>query len=94
MQLDSLETFAHTLADAAGGIVRRYFRQPLTVIDKDDHSPVTRADQETEEVLRELILKQYPSHGIIGEEGESIRPDAEYVWVLDPIENLLINKRV
>ena len=77
---------ADALADAAGAVIRRYFRQKIAVDDKSDHSPVTIADREAETVMRRLIEKHFPQHGIFGEEHGRIRPEADYVWVLDPID--------
>lgn len=70
-------------------VSRRFFKKPLEsvgLISKADESPVTAADLEIESRLRELIEKNYPSHGIIGEEHGSKNTDAEFVWVLDPID--------
>ena len=53
---------------------------------KGDDTPVTFADREAERVMRGLIEKRFPDHGIIGEEMGSDRPDAEWVWILDPID--------
>ncbi len=78
--------FADRLAEAAGAISRRYFRQNLAVDDKDDTSPVTIADREAEAAMRALIAEHYPAHGILGEEHGADRTDAEFVWVLDPID--------
>jgi inositol-phosphate phosphatase/L-galactose 1-phosphate phosphatase/histidinol-phosphatase len=77
---------AHALADAAGAVIRRYFRQTVAVIDKEDASPVTIADREAEAAMRRLIAERFPDHGIIGEEYGGDRADAEFVWVLDPID--------
>ena len=77
---------AHSLADAARPIIRRYFRQPIPVDDKSDDSPVTIADREVEQAMRDILRIQAPSHGIIGEEGGRDHADAEWVWVLDPID--------
>ncbi len=82
----ALIAFANELADAAGEIVRRYFRCGVAVDDKPDTSPVTIADREAESALRALIEKRFPGHGILGEEHGSHRTDAERVWVLDPID--------
>ncbi|HWK44859.1 MAG TPA: histidinol-phosphatase [Stellaceae bacterium] len=79
-------SLAHHLADAAGDVVRRYFRASVEVIDKADDSPVTIADREAEGVMRRLIEAAFPAHGIFGEEYGVERPDAEFVWVLDPID--------
>jgi inositol-phosphate phosphatase/L-galactose 1-phosphate phosphatase/histidinol-phosphatase len=77
---------ADALADAAGAVVRRYFRQKITVDDKSDLTPVTIADREAEAAMRRLIDERFPTHGIIGEEHGRVRADAEYAWVLDPID--------
>jgi inositol-phosphate phosphatase/L-galactose 1-phosphate phosphatase/histidinol-phosphatase len=86
IDLDDFLTFAQRLADAAGEVIRPYFRKPLAIRDKADLSPVTAADHESEEVMRALIERHFPEHGILGEEFGSVREDAEFVWVLDPID--------
>jgi len=82
----ALIAFANELADAAGAIVRRYFRRGVAVDDKPDMSPVTIADREVEMALRARIGQRFPDHGILGEEHGSVHTDAERVWVLDPID--------
>ena len=74
------------LADAAGAVIRKYYRASLTVENKADASPVTVADREAEQVLREMIRAAYPDHGIEGEEFPGERLDCEFVWRLDPID--------
>ena len=81
-----LVQLAHQLADAARPIAARYFRTGLTVDDKSDLSPVTVADREAETAMRELLDRHVPDHGVFGEEHGAVRTDAEYVWVLDPID--------
>jgi inositol-phosphate phosphatase/L-galactose 1-phosphate phosphatase/histidinol-phosphatase len=78
--------FALRLADAAGAVVRKYYRAKLTIESKADASPVTIADREAEQVLRGMIRAAYPDHGIEGEEFPGERLDAEFVWWLDPID--------
>lgn len=78
--------FAMRLADAAGAVVRKYYRAALAVERKADASPVTVADREAEQVLRDMIRAAYPDHGIEGEEFPPERLDAEFVWRLDPID--------
>ncbi|WP_373086834.1 histidinol-phosphatase [Sneathiella sp.] len=80
---------AHSLADAAGEVIRPLFRRKIEIIGKDDNSPVTIADQNAEAAMRRLIEEKYPAHGIFGEEHGEVRTDAEYVWVLDPIDGTL-----
>ena len=77
---------AERLADASGAVVRRYFRSRLAVTDKADLSPVTIADREAESIIRTIIEARRPDDGIIGEEHGCKNPDAEYVWVIDPID--------
>ena len=81
-----LVALANSLADAARPIAARYFRTPVTVDDKSDLSPVTIADREAETAMRALLTRQVPSHGVFGEEHGAVRTDADYVWVLDPID--------
>ncbi len=79
-------TLAEEMADAAGAVARRYFRTTLDVHDKPDDTPVTRADREAEAAMRSIVARAHPDHGVVGEEQGSDRPEAAYVWVLDPID--------
>ena len=81
-----LVALAQRLADAARPIANRYFRTAVTVDDKTDASPVTIADREAETAMRALLTEHVPQHGVFGEEHGAVRTDAEYVWVLDPID--------
>jgi histidinol phosphatase-like enzyme (inositol monophosphatase family) len=83
---DEMIALAHRLADGAGEVVRPFFRAGLEADDKADKSPVTRADRAAEEAMRALITQAFPDHGVIGEELGRTREDAEWVWVLDPID--------
>ncbi|MFK7740119.1 MAG: inositol monophosphatase family protein [Planctomycetota bacterium] len=83
----ALLPFAHELADLAGPLAKQWFRHADSGIErKQDATPVTIADREIERVLRERIATAHPEHGILGEEHGSQQLDAEYVWVLDPID--------
>ena len=86
VETDQFLALAIELADAAGEAIRPYFRRPIAVDDKPDLSPVTAADRAAEAAMRQLIAKRFPAHGIIGEEFGSEREDAEFIWVLDPID--------
>lgn len=77
---------AHQLAEASGRAIQQYFRKPIAIERKGDDSPVTEADRAAELAMRPLIEARFPGHGIIGEEFGSVREDAEFVWVLDPID--------
>lgn len=82
----ALVAFAAELAEASGAVIRRYFRQGLEIITKPDQSPVTVADREAEAAIRALVASRYPMHGVVGEEHDDHQTDAEWVWVLDPID--------
>lgn len=81
-----LLNFAHRLADASGEMLRAAAMLPPEVGLKADASFVTNTDKAIELRLRELIQDAYPSHGIFGEEFGNVNIDAEFVWVLDPID--------
>ncbi|WP_316976176.1 histidinol-phosphatase [Shumkonia mesophila] len=83
---DDLLALAGRLADAAGAVAMRYFRGALAIDAKADASPVTVADREAEMAMRAILEAECPDHGIFGEEHGRARLDAEYVWVLDPID--------
>ena len=83
---DAFLAFAERVADAAGAVIKPYFRSKITVDQKADESPVTVADREAEQAMRALIGETYPDHGIEGEEFGAERTDAPFVWHLDPID--------
>jgi myo-inositol-1(or 4)-monophosphatase len=87
MDLGALKAFVGELAEESGALIRKYFRSPGLVVDvKGDQTPVTDADRGAEDLLRKRILARFPDHGILAEEFGSERTEAEYVWVLDPID--------
>lgn len=86
MDIREIKPFLKLLALESSVIIKRYFRSELSVENKNDLSPVTIADKLTEEKIRELIKKEFPSHGIIGEEFGNENEGAEFVWVIDPID--------
>jgi myo-inositol-1(or 4)-monophosphatase len=80
--------FVEQLATASGETILPFFRTALSVDNKQagGFDPVTAADRAAENTMRALIRKTFPGHGVIGEEYGDERTDAEYVWVLDPID--------
>ncbi len=77
---------AHRLADAAGAVIRPYFRQPAGVEMKADRSPVTRADREAEEAMRRILDAERSGDGIVGEEHGIKEGVTGRQWILDPID--------
>jgi histidinol-phosphatase len=81
--------FVERLAQVSGEVILPFFRTAIGAEDKSrggPFDPVTEADRGAETAMRRLIGQTFPAHGVIGEEYGSDRPDAEYVWVLDPID--------
>jgi myo-inositol-1(or 4)-monophosphatase len=81
--------FVERLGDAASEAILPFFRTALGTEDKNTggaFDPVTEADRAAEVAMRRMIESNFPAHGITGEEFGTIRGDAEYVWVLDPID--------
>lgn len=85
--LRELKAFAARLADVAGEVIREAHARVGTEVEtKADGTPVTLADKEAERRMRELIAREHPAHGVLGEEFGEDRPGAEFCWVLDPID--------
>jgi myo-inositol-1(or 4)-monophosphatase len=73
----------------AGTVLRDYFRAPLQVgfKEKGQQAPVTEADLQSEALLRKVLSKALPDHGIVGEESEDVvNAEADYMWFLDPLD--------
>jgi histidinol phosphatase-like enzyme (inositol monophosphatase family) len=88
-RLADLDAFLVELNRAAAGAILPLFRADHGLIDKGGakgFDPVTEADKGAERAIRKLIAERYPEHGVIGEEYGEDRPDAEFVWVLDPVD--------
>lgn len=73
-------------ARVAADISRRYYTGNFTVTTKADMTPVTEADVECEQEIRRIILERFPLHGFYGEETGRSREDADYLWLVDPID--------
>jgi inositol-phosphate phosphatase/L-galactose 1-phosphate phosphatase/histidinol-phosphatase len=81
-----LIAFAGHLGDVAGAILRSRFHRAVAIEVKPDGTPVTDVDRAVEEAVRAEIERRYPEHGIRGEEFPARNPDAEFVWVIDPLD--------
>jgi myo-inositol-1(or 4)-monophosphatase len=89
---DSTLALAHKLADAAGEVIRPYFRKTIEVIDKSKSGPkplfdpVTEADRNAESAIRALIKLHRPQDGILGEEHGNEPGTSGRTWIIDPID--------
>jgi len=87
MQHKEFAEFICDLAERSAELILPFFMSPdLVIEEKSDRTPVTLADRGAELLLRDLIAKRYPSHGVIGEEFGRHNADAEHVWMLDPVD--------
>lgn len=73
-------------ARAAADVIRHYWRRNVAVTIKADKSPVTEADVEAERAIRTVLEARFPTHGFYGEETGTHALDAEYLWLVDPID--------
>lgn len=87
-RLAEFDDFLIELNSAAAGAILPLFRGEHGLANKHQtgFDPVTEADKGAERAIRALIAERYPDHGVIGEEYGEDRPDAEFVWVLDPVD--------
>jgi histidinol phosphatase-like enzyme (inositol monophosphatase family) len=88
-QLEALDAFLIELNAAAARAILPLFRGDHGLDNKGagrGFDPVTEADKGAERAIRALIAHRHPDHGVIGEEYGEDRPDAEFVWVLDPVD--------
>ena len=88
-RIAELDDFLVELNRAAAEAILPLFRAEHGLVDKGGAAgfdPVTEADKGAERAIRALITERFPDHGVIGEEYGEDRPDAEFVWVLDPVD--------
>ncbi|HEV7959462.1 MAG TPA: histidinol-phosphatase [Rhizomicrobium sp.] len=84
-----LIALAHRLADSSGQVIRPLFRQRIDVLHKQgrhDFDPVTEADRGAERAIRELLARERPDDGVLGEEFSERKGTSGYRWVLDPVD--------
>ena len=73
-------------ATAASVPILAHYHGDFDVELKADQTPVTVADREAETVIRDILGKAFPDHGIYGEEFGKAQADAEFLWLVDPID--------
>lgn len=87
--LEALDALLVELNRASAAAILPLFRAEHGLEDKGRpgfFDPVTEADRGAEAAIRRLVGERHPGHGVIGEEYGEDRPDAEFVWVIDPID--------
>lgn len=86
MEKSPFLTTAIEAAKAAQEVISHYYKSQLDIQLKSDQSPVTIADIETEKTIKKIIFERFPEHGFFGEETGKVNEDAEYNWLIDPID--------
>ena len=84
-----MQAFLDTIVTITGDAVeipRKHFRAGVDIIHKSDATPVTVADQATEDFIRAALIRAYPDHGILGEEFPERAANGPYQWIIDPID--------
>lgn len=73
-------------ARKAEKIIKKYYSQDVEAKLKTDLTFVTKADQEAEDIIKQIIKKYFPSHSILGEETGIENKKSEYIWIIDPLD--------
>jgi myo-inositol-1(or 4)-monophosphatase len=84
--MSEILTTAVSAAQQAGMYLSRNFGHVKEVIQKGDRNLVTNVDRQAQEMIIGAIKKKFPGHGIIAEEGQSQDVDAQYLWIIDPLD--------
>jgi histidinol-phosphatase len=84
--LEAARASAKRAAAAAAEVIHRYYRNNIAVEIKADETPVTRADREAEAAIKAVLKAEFPDHGYYGEESAQERMDADFIWLIDPID--------
>src|ERR1700758_4856629 len=86
---ESLDPLLVELNRASAAAILPLFRAEHGLEDKGRpgfFDPVPQADRGAEAAIRTIVAERHPDHGVIGEEYGEDRPDADFVWVIDPID--------
>ena len=82
----TLLDFALDAAWQAGRITLAHFQTGVKFERKSDNSPVTAADRQAEQKIRQLITSSWPDHGVVGEEYGQTKSKSRFTWIIDPID--------
>lgn len=70
----------------AGKILEKYFETELEHSTKEDNSIVTKVDSECEEIIKNILSKEFPQHSILAEETGHTKNTGSYTWLIDPLD--------
>ena len=83
---EDIMNFALDVIDLSSDIAKKFFRSNYEEQNKSDNTPVTLADKEIEYAIKGKISIRFPDHGIVGEEFGKNNSEADYQWIIDPID--------
>lgn len=90
MQFNKEMKLAQTVVKKSGKILLEYFRQEsLARYAKIGKDFATEADLASEKLIVDMILKRFPDHNILAEEGGNHNRDSNYLWLIDPLDGTL-----
>lgn len=89
--LDAIDAAAREFIAEAGRIVLERYKGPLQVEykDKAQHNPVTEVDRAVEAYLTGAVMARFPDHAVLGEEGQDPQGEAEFEWIVDPVDGTI-----
>ena len=77
---------AMSAAREAGGVLRKGFGRQHSIKYKGEVDLVTEVDEQTERVIREILLGAFPSYGMLAEEGGRLSGEEDARWIVDPLD--------
>ncbi len=86
MDKKRLELARKTALETGNTLLGLYKKGDQTGFLKEDHTLVTEADKEADKMIQKMIQDEFPDDQILSEEGSTIYPDCEHVWVIDPLD--------
>jgi myo-inositol-1(or 4)-monophosphatase len=77
---------AKNAASAAGDLLRQNFNLPPRVSSAEAHDIKLEIDVESQQLITDLLLKEFPNHALYGEEGIVGDQSSDHQWVVDPLD--------
>jgi myo-inositol-1(or 4)-monophosphatase len=73
-------------AEAAGEVLRNGFGQHQEVKYKGEVDLVTKADEDAEQVIKQVLQETFPDYGMLAEEGGELKGEGDVRWIVDPLD--------
>lgn len=86
MDLEHHRAIAILAAKAGGAVLKDYFETGIAHEQKEDNTFVTEADKRSEDVITDVLKREFPDYGIVGEESGHTQGKSAYAWIIDPLD--------